>query len=91
VAHPVRFVHLVEHPDPRIQGVVSLPMEPPAALEFRMRGREICIPAARDRRAKPLSFAAMMREDEGEGVLLTQLVYQSDWSPTDMQSQPAVH
>jgi hypothetical protein len=56
-----------------------------------MRGREICIPAARDRRVKTLPFAAMLREEEGEGVLLTELVCQSDWRPTQMQPQPAVH
>jgi hypothetical protein len=74
-AHPVRFVHLMEHPDTRIQAVVELPLEPRAAPKFSMRGREICVSAARDRRAKPLSFGAMLREDEGEGVLLTEL----DW------------
>ena len=55
----------VEHPDPRIQVVGELRLEPPDAPEFSMGGREICIPAARDRRVKPLSFAAMLREDEG--------------------------
>jgi hypothetical protein len=90
-AHPVRFVHPMEHPDTRIQAVVDLPLEPPDAPEFRMRSPEICIPAARDRRAKPLSFAAMLREDEGEGVLVTELVCQSEWRPTHRQPQPAVH
>jgi hypothetical protein len=70
--------------------VVELPLEPPDAPEFRMGGREICIPV-RDRRAKPLSFAAMLRADEGDGVLLTELVCQSDWGPTHMQPQPAIH
>jgi hypothetical protein len=55
-----------------------------------MGGREICIPAARDRRVEPLSFAAMLREEEGEGVLLTELACQSDWGPSHMQPQPAV-
>jgi hypothetical protein len=81
----------MEHPDPRIQAVVELPLEPPTPPEFRMRGREICIPAAPDRRVKPLSFAAMLREDEGEGVLLTELVCRSDWGATHMLPQPAVH
>jgi hypothetical protein len=44
-----------------------------------------------DRQTKPLNFAAMLREDEGEGVLLTELVCQSDWSPTHMLPQPAAH
>jgi hypothetical protein len=69
----------------------DLPLEPPGTPEFSMRGREICIPAARAHRAKPLSFAAMLRPDEeGAGVLLTELVCQSDWSPTDMLP-PTVH
>ena len=66
--------------------VVELPLEPPAAGN-RMRGREICIPAARDRCAKPLSFAAMLREDEGEGVLVTEFVCQSDWGPSGLVVQ----
>jgi hypothetical protein len=34
----------------------------------------------------------MLRKDEGEGVLLTELlVCQSDWSPTDTLTRPAVH
>ena len=70
--------------------VIDLPLEPPDAPEFHTRGREIYISAARARRAKPLSFVAL-REDEGEGVLLTELFCQSDWSPTDMLPQPAVH
>jgi hypothetical protein len=36
-----------------------------------------------------LSFAAMLREDEGEGVLLTELACQSDWGPTHTLPQPA--
>jgi hypothetical protein len=76
-------------PDPRIQAVVDLPLKPPAAPEFRMRGREICIPPPRCPPPKPLWFAAMLREDEGAGVLLTELVCQSDWGPTDMLPQPA--
>jgi hypothetical protein len=48
-------------------------------------------PAPRCSPPKPLSFASMLREDEGEGVLLTELICQSDWGPTDMLPQPAVH
>jgi hypothetical protein len=40
---------------------------------------------------KPLSFLELARPDEGEGVLLTELVCQSDWGPTHMPPQPAVH
>ena len=80
----------MEHPDPRIQAVVDQPLEPPTAPEFRMGGRELCIAAPRARRAKPLSFAAMLRPDEeSEGVLLTELFCQSDWTPTDRLTQPA--
>jgi hypothetical protein len=94
---PAEFSEITKPPQSRPKRawrkpcVVDLPLEPPAAPEFRMRGREICIPAARDRRAKPLSFAAMLREDEGEGVLLTELACQSDWGPTHMLPQPGVH
>jgi hypothetical protein len=38
---------------------------------------------------RPLSFAAMLRQDEGEGVLLTELACQSDWRPTDRLTQAA--
>jgi Bifunctional DNA primase/polymerase, N-terminal len=48
-------------------------------------------PAPRCPPPKPLSFAAMLREDEGEGVLLTELVCQSDWGPTPELPPPAVH
>jgi hypothetical protein len=44
-----------------------------------------------DRRTKPLNFAAMLRDDEGEVVLLTEFVCQSDWGPTNMLPRPAVH
>jgi hypothetical protein len=46
-------------------------------------------------RIDPLHYEAMMqrvcnaREDEGAGVLLTELVCQSDWGATQMQPQPA--
>jgi hypothetical protein len=41
---------------------------------------------------KPLSFVELFRPDEeGEGVLLTELVCQSDWGPTHMPPQPGVH
>jgi hypothetical protein len=56
--------------------------------EFRFPGNA---EPAMARLPKPLSFAAMLRENEGEGVLLTELVCQSDWGPTHRQPQPAVH
>jgi hypothetical protein len=40
---------------------------------------------------KRLSFAAMLRDEEGEGVLLTELACQSDWGPTHLLPQPGVH
>jgi hypothetical protein len=40
---------------------------------------------------KPLSFLDLLRPDEGEGVLLTERVCQSDWGSTHMLPQPAVH
>jgi hypothetical protein len=61
------------------------PLEEP---EFRLVGRQI--PHLARRIPRPLAFAAMLRPDEGEGVLLTELVSQSDWSPTHMLF-PAVH
>jgi hypothetical protein len=49
-------------------------------------------PAPRYPPPNRVSFAAMLRKDEGEGVLLTELlVCQSDWSPTDTLTRPAVH
>jgi hypothetical protein len=49
-------------------------------------GRQI--PHLAGRIPRPLAFAAMLREDQGEGVLVTELVCQSDWRPTDRPTQP---
>jgi hypothetical protein len=62
------------------------PLEEPG---FRLVDRQI--PHLARRIPRPLAFAAMLRPDEGEGVLLTQLVCQSDWRPTDRLTQSAVH
>jgi hypothetical protein len=94
---PAEFSEMPEPPQSQLKRawqkpcVVDLPLEPPDAPEFSIGGPgNLHFGCARPP-PKRLSFAAMLREDEDDGVLLTELVGQSAWSPTHMQPQPAVH
>ena len=85
-----------ERPDPqslaeREEAKTVFLKDPPAAVSPEYRIKDRAIPAPRRPPPKPLSFAAMLREDEGEGVLLTELACQSGWGPTNMLPQRALH
>jgi hypothetical protein len=93
---PAEFSEVTELPQSRPKRAWSVPhiVETENSLwprEVHLRLPFSTEPPRVARIPRPLSFAAILREDEGEGVLLTEHVCQSDWSPSDMQPQPAVH
>jgi len=88
IATPAKFGEMAGPPQSQPEPHVVETLWP---REVHLRLPFSAEPAPRCPPPKPLSFAAMLREDEGEGVLLTELACQSGWGPTDMLPQPAVH
>jgi hypothetical protein len=71
--------------------IVEEPLADPIAIIVTTPKRAWPRPHIVEPSIKPLSFVELLRPDEGEGILLTELVCQSDWGPTHMLPRPAVH